>query len=291
MSEDLSNKCVITAALCGAVTRKEQTPYIPILPEEYAEETKKCYDAGAAIVHLHMRDPETQLATPDLKHYESTLKAIKEKCPEILINLSSAISVNASDKERVAPIREYKPELASLNSASMNFAVGNWKTGDVIVEIVFNNTFKLIQRLGKAMKKAGTKPEIEIYDAGGMYNIAFLQKKGFIEEPLHYQFVFGVLGGIPFSIENLNYLLSHLPPNATWSTCGVANFQFQAGMCSAALGGHIRVGLEDNIRNIDGELAKGSYEQVEWAVKVAKLAGREPATPAEARKILSFPQQ
>ncbi len=288
MSEDLSNKCVISAALCGAVTRKEQNPAIPILPEEYAAECKKCYEAGAAIVHLHMRDPETQVATPNLEHYKSTLKAIKEECPEILINLSSAISINATDKQRLAPIREFEPELASLNSASMNFAVGNWKTGDVVVETIFSNTFRLIGRLAKTMRKAGTKPEIEVYDAGGMYNIDFLQRKKALDEPLHFQFVFGVLGGIPFSIQNLNYLLARKPPDATWSVCGVSIQQFHAGMCAAALGGHIRVGLEDNIRNIKGELAKGSWEQVEWAVKVLKLAGREPATPDETRKILSL---
>ena len=290
MSEDLSNKCVITAALCGAVTRKEQNPAIPILPEEYADEVKKCYDAGAAIVHLHMRDPVTQVATPDLKNYEIILKAIKEKCPEILINLSSAISINATDKQRVAPIKAYEPDLASLNSASMNFGVANWKTGDVVVETIFKNTFKLIGRLGKAMRKAKTKPEIEVYDAGGMCNIKFLQKKKLLEEPLHFQFVFGVLGGIPFSIHNLSYLLTEKPPDATWSVCGVSTAQFEAGLCAAALGGHIRVGLEDNIRNIEGELAKGSWEQVEWAVKVAKLAGREPATPEETRRILHLPK-
>jgi len=291
MSEDLSNKCVISAALCGAITRKEQNPNIPILPEEYANEVKRCYEVGAAIVHLHMRDPQTQQATPNLKHYESILTAIKKKCPEVLINLSSAISITATDDERVAPIQKYKPELASLNSASMNFGVGNWKTGEVMIEIVFKNDFKLISRLATAMKEARTKPEIEIYDAGGMFNITFLQRKKSIEEPLHYQFVFGVLGGIPFSAQNLSYLLSLKPPSATWSVCGVANQQFQAGLCAAALGGHIRVGLEDNIRNINGELAKGSWEQVEWAVKVAKLAGREPATPAETRKILNLPQK
>ena len=291
MSDDLSKKCVITAALCGAITRKEQNPAIPILPEEYADEVKKCYDAGAAIVHLHMRNPETQVATPELKYYDATLGAIKEKCPEILINLSSAISINATNKQRIAPIRKYGPDLASLNSATMNFAVGNWTTGDVVVEAIFKNEFKLITRLGRAMKNNGTKPEIEIYDAGGMYNIAFLQKKKLLEEPLHFQFVFGVLGGIPFSAQNLTYLLSLKPPEATWSVCGVGPFQFQAGLCAAALGGHIRVGLEDNIRNIEGELAKGSWEQVEWAVKAAKLAGREPATPEETRKILNLPKQ
>jgi 3-keto-5-aminohexanoate cleavage enzyme len=288
MSEDLSNKCIISAALCGAVTRKEQNPAIPITPEEYAEECKKCYEAGAAIVHLHMRDPETQVATPELKFYKSILTAIKEKCPEILINLSSAISINATDKQRIAPIKEFGPELASLNSASMNFGVANWKTGDVVVETIFSNTFRLIGRLASAMRKAGTKPEIEIYDAGGLYNINFLQMKKIMDEPLHFQFVFGVLGGLPFTIENLNYFLSHKPPNATWSVCGVAHQQFEAGLCAAGLGGHIRVGLEDNIRNIKGELAKGSWEQVEWAVKVAELAGREPATPEETRKILKL---
>ncbi len=290
MSKDLSKKCVISAALCGAITRKEQNPAIPITAEEYAEESKKCYDAGAAIVHLHMRDPATQLATPDLKFYEATLSAIKEKCPEILINLSSAISVNATPKQRVAPIKTFQPNLASLNSASMNFAVGDWRSGEVQIESIFENSFKLITRLAKAMKRAQTKPEIEIYDAGGMYNIIFLQRSGLIEEPLHFQFVFGVLGGIPFSVENLNYLLHRKPPDATWSVCGVSSQQFTAGMCAAALGGHIRVGLEDNIRNIHGELAKGSWEQVEWAVNVLKLAGREPATIDETREILHLPK-
>jgi 3-keto-5-aminohexanoate cleavage enzyme len=274
--------------LCGAVTRKEQNPAIPITPEEYADECKKCYEAGAAIVHLHMRDPVTQVATPELQFYKSILTAIKAKCPEILINLSSAISINATDKQRIAPIKEFQPELASLNSASMNFGVANWKTGDVIVETIFSNSFRLIDRLANAMRKAGTKPEIEIYDAGGLYNIEFMQVKKIIDEPLHFQFVFGVLGGLPFSIENLNYFLSRKPPSATWSVCGVAHQQFEAGLCAAALGGHIRVGLEDNIRNIKGELAKGSWEQVEWAAKVAELAGREPATPEETRKILKL---
>jgi 3-keto-5-aminohexanoate cleavage enzyme len=170
----------------------------------------------------------------------------------------------------------------------MNFGVANWKTGDVIVETIFSNSFRLIDRLANAMRKAGTKPEIEIYDAGGLYNIEFMQVKKIIDEPLHFQFVFGVLGGLPFSIENLNYFLSRKPPSATWSVCGVAHQQFEAGLCAAALGGHIRVGLEDNIRNIKGELAKGSWEQVEWAVKVAELAGREPATPDETRKMLKL---
>ena len=286
MSDELSNKVVISAALTGAATRKEQNPAVPYEPEEYAEEVKKCYDAGAAIVHLHIRDPATGLPTANLDKYEAVLSAVKVKCPEILINLSSAIGPIATNKERIAPIKKYEPDLASLNSNSMNFAVGNWRTGEVQIEIIFKNEFKLIKRLATTMKRVKTKPEIEIYDYGGMYNILFLQRSKILEEPLHFQYVFGVLGGVPFSYANLAGFLALKPPDATWSVCGVARQQFQAGMCAAAMGGHIRVGLEDNIRTITGELAKGSWEQVEWAVKVAKMAGREVATPEETRKIL-----
>jgi 3-keto-5-aminohexanoate cleavage enzyme len=143
------------------------------------------------------------------------------------------------------------------------------------------------------MKKNQVKPEIEVYDFGGMYNILHLRKqaKVILDPPLHFQFVFGVLGGVPFTFENLAHFLNLKPPDATWSVCGVSRNQFQAGMCAAAMGGHIRVGLEDNIRTVDGALAKGSWEQVEWAAKVAKIAGREIATPDEARKIFHLYQQ
>jgi 3-keto-5-aminohexanoate cleavage enzyme len=144
------------------------------------------------------------------------------------------------------------------------------------------------------MKKAETKPEIEVYDIGGMYNIIHLAKqqpKRLLDPPLHFQFVFGVLGGIPFSYENLAHLINLKPPDATWSVCGVAKNQFQAAMCAAAMDGHIRVGLEDNTKLPNGQLAKGSWEQVEWAAKVARIVNREPATPAETRKMLNLYQQ
>jgi len=170
----------------------------------------------------------------------------------------------------------------------MNFSVGDHKTGKVTLAPanIFANNFAMIQKFAKRIKKAMTKPELEVYDLGGMYNVLFINRQeGLFEQPLHFQFVFGVLGGIPFSYQNLAILLYLKPPDATWSVCGVARDQFRAGLCAAGMGGHIRVGLEDNIRTVDGGLAKGSYEQVEWAAKVAKLAGREVATPAEAAEI------
>lgn len=294
--EDLSNKLVISAALTGAVTNRAMNPAVPYTAEEFGDEAKKCYDAGAAIVHIHARDPEKGNPTHELDIIGAVIDNIKEKAPDILINLSTAISSIVTPKQRITPIDTFKPPLASLNSNSMNFAVGDHKTGQVGLgsKNIFENSFNTIQKFAKTMKKVGTKPEIEIYDFGGMYNmlhIAKQQPKRLLDPPLHFQFVFGVLGGIPFSYENLAHLLNLKPPDASWSVCGVAKNQFSAALCAAALDGHIRVGLEDNIRNIDRSLSKGSWEQVEWAAKVARIAGREPATPDETRKIFNLYQQ
>jgi 3-keto-5-aminohexanoate cleavage enzyme len=291
MSDELSNKLVISAALAGAATVKAQNPNVPYTAEEFGDEAKKCYDAGAAIVHIHFRHPEKGNPVPDLDIIRAGLENIKSKCPEININLSTAISAVATDKERILPIKTFKPPLGSLNTNSMNFSVGDHKTGKVTMGAsnIFANDFRMIQKFAKEFKKAGTKPELEVYDFGGMYNILFLDRQeGLFEHPLHFQLVFGVLGSIPFSPTNLGALLNLKPPDATWSVCGVAKDQFRAGMCAAAWGGHIRVGLEDNIRTVDGALAKGSWEQVEWAAKVAKISGREVATPEEAREIFNI---
>ncbi len=288
MSDELSDKLVISAALAGAATVKSQNENVPYTAEEFGNEAKKCYEAGASIVHIHARDPEKGNPTHELDIIKAVIDNIKEKAPDILINLSTAISQVATEKQRIKPVETYMPPLCSLNTNSMNFSVGDHKTGKVLLAptMVFMNNFSMIQKFAKKMKKAGSKPEIEVYDMGGLYNILFLNKQeGLFDQPLHFQFVFGVLGGIPFSYQNLASLLALKPPDATWSVCGVAKDQFRAGMCASVMGGHIRVGLEDNIRTIDGALAKGSYEQVEWAAKVAKIAGREIATPEETVEI------
>ncbi|TXT61138.1 MAG: 3-keto-5-aminohexanoate cleavage enzyme [Promethearchaeota archaeon] len=284
------NKVVISAALAGAATMKNQNEAVPYTAEEFGDEAKRCYDAGAAIVHLHIRDPEKGIPTPDLDLIREALENIKSKAPDVIINLSTAISAVATDRERIKPVQTYKPPLASLNTNSMNFSVGNWDTGEVVLGArnIFANDFGMIQNFAKKFKKAGTKPELEVYDMGGMHNVLFLNKqKGLFEQPLHFQFVFGVLGGQPFSPRALASLLELKPEGATWSVCGVAKQQFQAGISAAAIGGHVRVGLEDNIRMPNGDLAKGSWEQVEWAVKLAEVAGREIAQGEEALRIFN----
>ena len=288
------NKLVISAALAGAVTTKENNPAVPYTAEEFGDEAKKCYDAGAAIVHIHARDPVRGNPTHELDLIQAVLENIKSKAPNLIINLSSAISPIATDKQRIAPVQTFKPPLASLNTASMNFAVGDYRTGKVGMGAgnIFANTFKTISKFAKEMKKAGTKPEMELYDLGGLHNMLFLNRQeGAFTQPLHFQFVWGVLGGIPFSPKNLALLLDLIPSDSTWSVCGVSKQQFQAGLCAAAWGGHIRVGLEDNTRIVTGELAKGSYEQVAWAKKVAEIAGREIAQDEEARRIFHLKQE
>ncbi|MFX1324508.1 MAG: 3-keto-5-aminohexanoate cleavage protein [Promethearchaeota archaeon] len=291
MEENLSKKLVISAALAGSTTRKEQNPAVPYEPEEFGEEAKKCYDKGATTVHIHARDPASGWPTPDLDRIKAVIDCINEKAPEIIINITS--SVGNTLEQRIAPTKTFKPLIASLNTNSMNFGIGNFKTGEVVANAdgIFRNTFHTIQNLAKAMKEAKTKPELEVYDFGGLYNILFLDKQEeLFEHPLHFQFVFGTLGGVPFSFQNLAGFLNLMPTGCSWSVCGVAKDQFRAGLCAAAMGGHIRVGLEDNIRIPDGRLAKGSWEQVEWAAKVAKLAGREVATSDETREIFHLLQ-
>jgi len=288
------NKLVISAALAGAITTKTNNPNVPYTAEEFGDEAKKCYDAGAAIVHIHARHPEKGNPTHDLDLIKAVLVDIKSKAPDLIINLSTAISSIATDKQRIAPVQTYKPPIASLNTASMNFAIGDYRTGKVGMGAgnIFANTFKTISKFAKEMKKAGTKPEMEIYDLGGLYNMLFLNRQeGAFTQPLHFQFVWGVLGGIPLTPRNLALVLELKPLNATWSVCGVSKQQFQGGLCAAAWGGHIRVGLEDNTRNVSGELAKGSYEQVIWAKKVTEAAGRDIAQGEEARKIFHLKQE
>ena len=283
----LENKCIITAALTGAATMKSQNEAVPYTVEEFVEEAYKCYNAGCAIVHIHARDPETGLPTSSIDVLRDIVKGITEKCP-IVINLSTAIGMAATPEERINVVKQLKPEMASLNTNSMNFALGDWKNYQVLGETVFTNTFEMLTSFAKEMRAAGTKPEIEVYDLGGLYNTLFVRHQDIFVEPLHFQFVWGVLGGCALDLANFKRFMDLIPPDATWSTCGVGPAQFRGAFSAAVEGGHIRVGLEDNVTVKKGVPAKGSYEQVEKVVKILELADREPATPDETRQILGL---
>jgi 3-keto-5-aminohexanoate cleavage enzyme len=283
----LQDKCVISAALAGAVTNKGQNPSVPYGIDECIEESVKAYESGAAVVHIHARTPQG-MPTEDPAIIGPIVEGIRARCP-ILINLSTAVGVGKTADQRIGVVINHKPDLASLNTGSMNFGLADWKNGMVIGEIVFENTFAMIERFNKEMKKAGTKPELEIYDIGHVCNVQLLKISKMFQEPLHFQFVFGVAGGIILTPHTFALMHSMIPADSTWSVCGVGPNSFRGAFMAAVNGGHIRVGLEDNIYIEGKTLAKGSWELVEKAVKIANLAGREIATPEEARILWNLP--
>ena len=284
---DMSKPVIITAALSGAATMKNQTPCVPYTPAEFAEEAYKCWKAGAAMVHVHARE-DGGMATHEHDRIRATYDAIKQKCPELIVNLSSAVGMAKTAEQRLSQIIAIKPEMASLNTNTMNFSIIDRKTGKIFIDYVFENTFNMLQDFGKAMEENGVKPEIECYDIGGLDNTLLIAKQGFFTDPMNFNFVWGVAGGQVFRSEAFITMMNALPPKANFTTCGVGTDEFPCIMQSCILGGHMRVGLEDNIKMPDGELAKGSYELVEVAVDIANSLGRPVATSEEARLIMGI---
>lgn len=283
------NKCVITCAMAGAATRKDQNPAVPYGAEEMIEECVKAYQAGAAVVHIHARTKDG-VPTEDAKLIGEIVDGIRKRCP-VLINLSTAIGIEKTPQQRISVVKNFKPDLASLNTSSMNFALADWKSGSIFFDFLFENTFTTIKMFNEEMKKAKTKPELEVYDIGHVYNVLLLRKQGIFEEPLHFQFVFGVAGGIALTPLSLAHFLEVIPKDASWSACGVGVNSFKSVFMAAVNGGHVRVGLEDNIYIFGKTLAKDNAELVKKAVEIVRLAGREPATPDEAKILWSLPKR
>ena len=283
----MNKKVIITAALSGSTTVKKQNPAVPYSPKEFAEEAARCRRAGAAMVHVHAR-LEDGTPTHEVDKIRAVHDAIKQKTPELIVNLTSAVGMGKTREQRLEQILKIGPEMASLNTNTMNFGVIDRKTGKVIVDYIFDNTFEMLQDFSRAMEENGVKPEIECYDMGGVDNVLLIMKQGMFSDPMNFNFVWGVAGGQKFRPEVFAAMVHALPPTANFTTCGVGRNEFPAIMQSCIMGGHMRVGLEDNVRMPNGELAKGNYELVEQAVRVAELCSREPAAPDEARKIMGL---
>lgn len=305
----MSSKVIITAALAGGGTFKANNPAVPYSPKEFADEAEKCYKAGASMLHIHARDEAKGGGqTSEITKVKAVYDAIKQRVPDIIIQITSSVGtpcpvgpfqesdcvnlinqlIKLNIEARLRPIKAIKPESGSLNTNSMNFSVMDRKTGQIIYDNVFVNSFEMMQTLGKTMEELGCRPEAEIYDIGGLDNWLLIFKQCFFKKPYNFNFVWGVAGGQKFRPGAFAELVHAVPADSNFTTCGVGIEQFPAIMQSCLMGGHMRVGLEDNTRLPNGELAKGSYEQVELAVKIASCIGREPATPAEARKILGI---
>ncbi|WP_238902969.1 MULTISPECIES: 3-keto-5-aminohexanoate cleavage protein [unclassified Clostridium] len=269
-------KVILTVATTGAWPTKKETPYVPLQPEEIAEEIYQCYKAGASVAHIHVRDDEDK-ASMSFEKFEKTVKLVREKC-DIVINLTTSGGIGLDDDVRMKPFIELKPEIASYDCGSMN-----WQHSTV-----FENSPQFLEKLGIAMQENNVKPEIEIFDAGMVYNALHYYKKGVLKGPLHFQFVLGVPGGMAATVENLVYLKNLIPADATWGAIGIGKQHLPILYATLALGGNLRVGMEDNIFYKKGQLAKSNVEFVERTKRTVIEMGKEIATPAEARKILGL---
>jgi 3-keto-5-aminohexanoate cleavage enzyme len=267
---------VLTAAICGAEVTKDQNPAVPYSAEELAEEAARCFDEGARVIHLHVRKPDGS-ATQDREVFRAAIEAIRARVPAAIIQTSTGGAVGMTGDERAQPL-ELSPEFCSLTTGSVNFG-----------DDCFVNTFPLIKAIARKAVEAGTRMEIEVFDAGFVDNALLLAKQGVLPTPLHFDFVLGVPGGMTGTDDRLDFLLTTIPADATWTVAGIGRFELPLARAAIARGGHVRVGLEDNIFVAKGVLAKGSWELVRTVAGYAAEAGRPIATPAQTREILRIP--
>jgi 3-keto-5-aminohexanoate cleavage enzyme len=268
-------KLIITAAITGSRITRDIAPYIPITPEEIVQSARECWEAGAAIVHIHVRDPKTGLGTQDLGLFRQVVEPLREKTDLLLCLTTSGIpGRNLPIEERLQSLA-LRPELASFDAGSINLG-----------RSVFINTPEFLEGAAKAMKEKGVKPELEIFDVGMMVTCLRMRDKGHLEEPLHFQFVLGTPWGIPATPKSFLHLYDYLPENCTWSVIGIGKGHLPMAMMGLIMGGHIRVGMEDNIYYEKGVLAKSNAQFVKRIARIAREYGREIATPEEARQIL-----
>ena len=269
-------KLIITAAICGAEVTKEHNPAVPYSVREIGKEALDAYNAGASIIHLHVRNDNGE-PTQDKSRFAECIAEIKRLAPEVIIQPSTGGAVGMTNAERMQPL-ELKPEMATLDCGTVNFG------GDEI----FVNTENTIKEFGEKMIKLGVKPEVEVFDKGMIDTAIRMVKLGFIKPPMHFNFVMGVTGGIAASTRDFAYLADSIPQGSTYTATGIGRFAFPIAALSIVSGGHVRVGFEDNVYLSKGVLAKSNGELVEKAVRIAEELGRPIASPAEARKILNL---
>ncbi|MGI6633363.1 MAG: 3-keto-5-aminohexanoate cleavage protein [Bacillota bacterium] len=269
---------VITVAPVGAEVNRSQTPYIPLTPEEIAEECYRAWNEGASIAHLHARD-ENGDPTQDPAVYARIIDLVRSRT-DLIIQISTGGAVGMTVEERVAPV-SLKPDMATLTCGTVNFGDG-----------IFTNSWSDMEVFAQAMRKNGVKPEFELFDVGMIENQRRLWVKKLVDLPGHFDFVMGVPGGISGDPRNLMHFASMIPDDgSTWTVAGIGRHELPLGAMAIVLGGHVRVGFEDNIYYSRGVLAKSNAELVSRMVRLAGELGRSVATPAEARKVLRLPEK
>lgn len=297
------NKVILTAAVTGAVHVSSMSPYLPITPEEIIRQSVDACRAGAAAVHIHARDPQSGEPSSDLEVMRQIVSGIKEQC-DVIVCITTGASQMMTVEERLSVVPALKPELASCNAGSMNFVLSGlvpqlspdgpaWERKYLggTYDNVFSNTYLGLETYIKTMAENGTIPEFEVYDASMINNIAYFRRKGILTCPIYIQFVLGIQGGLPATVDNLVFLRSTAERQLgefTWSVAAAGKAQFPMAAASLAMGGNVRVGLEDNLYILPHQLAESNAQQILAAASIAKTLGREIATPDEAREILGL---
>ena len=282
----LQDKVVVTCALTGVLATRKQCPWVPYTPVEIADEARRAYEAGAAVVHIHARTDEGG-PTYEPAVYARIAEEIRKRCP-VILNFSTG---GAGPMEgRVAHIAQVKPPIGALNMGSMNYAKYSERRKEFVFDFVFENPFRDIAFLLEVMNGAGVKPELECFDVGHTNSVWPLIDKGLLRQPLQFSFIMGVLGGIRATAENLALQAREAPPGSAWEVIGISHEQWLMLGAALSLGGNVRVGLEDNFY-LDAkgtQMAASNGELVAKAVRMARDMGREPATVDEARRMLSL---
>jgi len=300
-----NNKVIITCAVTGSIHTPSMSPYLPVTPDQIVEAAIGAAEAGAAIVHLHARNPETGRPEQTPEAFGRFLSRIKQRS-NVVINITSGGSPAMRVEERVNPAHTFKPEVASLNMGSMNFGLypmlGRFKEFKYDWErpylegtrdLVFRNTFKDIEFILRTCAEDGTRFEFECYDIGHLYNLAHFLERGLVKPPLFVQSVFGILGGIgthPEDVIHMRRTADRLlgRENYRWSVLGAGRAQMVVGAMAVAMGGNMRVGLEDSLWLGPGKLAESNAQQVRKARQIIEGFGLEVATPDDAREILAL---
>ena len=269
-------KLIITAAICGAEVTKEQNPAVPYTVEEIVREAKSAVDAGAALVHLHVREDDGT-PTQSKARFKECIDAIYKVCPDVILIPSTGGAVGMTAEERLQPT-ELFPEMATLDCGTCNFG-----------DDVFENTMPMMRDFGKRMLENNIKPEYECFEMGHLDTVLNMAKKGQVPgAPMQFNFVLGVPGCTPATVSNLCWLVNAIPAGSTWTATGIGRHAFTLAAPAIAMGGNVRVGFEDNLYLERGVLAKSNGELVAKVVRIAKELGRPIATSAEAREILGL---
>jgi 3-keto-5-aminohexanoate cleavage enzyme len=285
--------CIITCSISGAVANRDQCPAIPYTPEEYAAEARRAVDEGAVMIHIHAR---TRQGVPsyEIEDFRAITEAIREAVEDVIINYSTG-AIGVPNEKRIAYLRELRPDVAALNMSSMNYAKYSGKRKEFVFSAVFENSFDTIIEFLEAMNELGIRPEHECFDSGHVANLDPLIDMGLLSTPLQISCVMGVNGGIRPTPQNLAHMAGQIPGGSegsnNWGVIGIGRGQWRLVAAAAALGGNVRVGLEDNFYLPGGEMAGSNGDLIARARRLVEDVGRRVATVGEAREQLGVPRR